>query len=94
MISEEVQWFLKALASEKRQEIVFLFMERQEVKVNQVSELVGISQSTASEQLAILKRGGLLSSRREGKEVFYFPNRNNVQSLLQALNELLNHCCK
>ncbi|MDN4525492.1 ArsR/SmtB family transcription factor [Fictibacillus fluitans] len=94
MISEEVQRFLKALASEKRQEIVFLFMERQEVKVNQVSELVGISQSTASEQLAILKRGGLLSSRREGKEVFYFPNRNNVQSLLQALNELLNDCCK
>ncbi|MDM5338499.1 metalloregulator ArsR/SmtB family transcription factor [Fictibacillus enclensis] len=94
MISEEVQRFLKALASEKRQEIVFLFMERKEVKVNQVSELVGISQSTASEQLAILKSGGLLSSRREGKEVFYFPNRNNVQSLLQALNDLLNHCCK
>ncbi|MCQ6268871.1 metalloregulator ArsR/SmtB family transcription factor [Fictibacillus sp. WQ 8-8] len=93
MISEELHRFLKALASEKRQEIVFLFMERREITVNEVSELVKIGQSTASEQLAILKRGGLLSSRKEGKEVIYFPNRDNVQTLLQTLKDVLSNCC-
>ncbi|RWR04354.1 ArsR family transcriptional regulator [Siminovitchia fortis] len=86
--------FLKALASEKRQEIIFLFLNRNEVTVNQVSELVGIGQSTASEQLAILKKAGLLSSRKEGKEVFYSTDRNKIMELLQHLNQILTDCCK
>lgn len=68
MINEEIMRFLKALASEKRQEIIFLFLNRNEVTVNQVSELVGIGQSTASEQLAILKRQGSFLLGRKGKK--------------------------
>ena len=68
MINEEIHRFLKALASEKRQEIMFLFLDRNEVTVNEVSDLVGIGQSTASEQLAILKKAGFLSSRKEGRK--------------------------
>ncbi|MFS0647377.1 ArsR/SmtB family transcription factor [Siminovitchia sp. 179-K 8D1 HS] len=94
MINEEIYRFLKALASEKRQEIIFLFLNRNEVTVNQVSELVGIGQSTASEQLAILKKAGLLSSRKEGKQVFYSTDRNKIMELLQSLNQILTDCCK
>ncbi|OAS84055.1 ArsR/SmtB family transcription factor [Metabacillus litoralis] len=94
MINEEIHRFIKALASEKRQEIMFLFLDRSEVTVNQVSVLVGIGQSTASEQLTILKRAGLLSSRKEGKEVFYSTDRNNIMELLQNLSKLLTDCCK
>ncbi|MBS4203687.1 ArsR/SmtB family transcription factor [Lederbergia citrea] len=94
MINEEIFRFLKALASEKRQEIIFLFLNRNEVTVNEVSELVGIGQSTASEQLAILKKAGLLSSRKEGKEVFYSTDRNKIMELLQSLNQILTDCCK
>ncbi|MGR4052075.1 ArsR/SmtB family transcription factor, partial [Kosakonia cowanii] len=70
MINEEVQMFLKALANEKRQEIMFLFLDKREVTVNQVASLVKIGQSTASEQLTRLKKAGLLTSRKEGKEVY------------------------
>ncbi|MBW8352099.1 metalloregulator ArsR/SmtB family transcription factor [Bacillus sp. IITD106] len=94
MINEEILRFLKALASEKRQEIIFLFLNRNEVTVNEVSDLVSISQSTASEQLAILKKAGLLSSRKEGKEVFYSTDRNKIMELLQSLNQILTDCCK
>ena len=94
MINEEIVRFLKALASEKRQEIMFLFLNRSEVTVNQVSELVEIGQSTASEQLKILKKAGLLSSRKEGKEVFYSTDRNKITELLQNLSKLLTDCCK
>jgi ArsR family transcriptional regulator len=90
----EVQSFLKALASEKRQEIMFLFMDRKELTVNEVAQLVQIGQSTASEQLAILKRAGLLLSRKEGKEVFYYPNREQILASMQQLNTYLINCCK
>ncbi|MBT2723756.1 winged helix-turn-helix transcriptional regulator [Bacillus sp. ISL-46] len=93
LINDEIQSFLKALASEKRQEIMFLFLDRKEVTVNQVAELVGISQSTASEQLSILKKAGLLFSRKEGKGVFYSTNKNKIMELLQDLNKLLIACC-
>ncbi|AUO14679.1 ArsR/SmtB family transcription factor [Priestia megaterium] len=94
MINEEVQMFLKALASEKRQEIMFLFLDKREVTVNQVAELVKIGQSTASEQLAILKKSGLLTSRKEGKEVYYSPRQDKVMELLEKLNVVMTNCCK
>jgi ArsR family transcriptional regulator len=94
MLSEELQLFLKALASEKRQEMMFLFLDHRELSVSQVAELVNISQSTASEQLAILKRAGLISSRKVGKEVLYTPNKTKAISLLQDFAEQLTNCCK
>lgn len=94
MINEEIHQFLRALASEKRQEIMFLFLDRNEVTVNEVSDLVGIGQSTASEQLAILKKAGLLFSRKEGKGVYYSPHKHKIMQLLQDFNQLMTNCCK
>ncbi|UKJ83956.1 winged helix-turn-helix transcriptional regulator (plasmid) [Priestia megaterium] len=94
MINEEVQMFLKALANEKRQEIMFLFLDKREVTVNQVASLVKIGQSTASEQLTRLKKAGLLTSRKEGKEVYYSPQQDKIMELLENLNVLIKNCCK
>jgi DNA-binding transcriptional ArsR family regulator len=94
LLDEEIHLFLKALASEKRQEMMFLFLEKGEITVNEVAERIGIGQSTASEQLAILKRAGILLSRKEGKEVYYFPNKSNVMKLLQRFTSILSDCCK
>lgn len=94
LISEEIQLFLKGLANENRQAIMLLFLNLHEVTVNQTSELVGIGQSTASEQLAMLKKAGLLQSRREGKEVYYFPNKNHIMTILQDLNTVMRNCCR
>lgn len=94
MLDKEIHLFLKALASEKRQEMMFLFLEKGEITVNEVAERIGIGQSTASEQLAILKRAGILLSRKEGKEVYYFPNKLNVMKLLQRFTSIISDCCK
>lgn len=86
--------FLKALASETRQRILFqAFQAGQERTVGQVAELMGIGQSTASEHLAIMRRGGLLQSRREGKEVYYRPDRRQVLGMMQHLTDQLASCC-
>lgn len=92
-VAPEIQDFLKALASETRQTILLLFIDGRERTVGQVAEEVGIGQSTASEQLAMLRRAGLLVARREHKEVYYFPDARRVQELLGSLNALLLRCC-
>lgn len=90
---QELQAFLKALASEKRQEIMFLFKGDKKLTVNQVAQLTDIGQSTASEHLALLKKSGVLLSKREGKEVIYYPDGEKVNHLLDKFRSFLMNCC-
>lgn len=89
----ELQDFLKALASETRQKILFLFATGQELTVGQVANQAGIGQSTASENLAILKRANIVQSRREGKTVYYVPNQARMMALADQLKAYLTTCC-
>ena len=92
-LSEPLQAFLRALASETRQRILFLFMARQSLTVGQVADAVAISPSTASEHLAVLKRAGILRSQRLGKEVYYQPQRSEMLARANDLLTYLTICC-
>lgn len=85
--------FLKALAHEGRQQIMLLFARGAELSVNQVAERAGISQSAASQQLALLRRGGIVTSRRDGKEVLYRGDRDTAARILGDLQDYLKFCC-
>jgi DNA-binding transcriptional ArsR family regulator len=85
--------FLKALAHEGRQQIMLLFARGAELSVNQVAERAGISQSAASQQLALLRRGGIVTSRRDGKEVLYRGDRDSAARILGDLQDYLKFCC-
>ena len=85
--------FLKSLASESRLNIVLLFLDGQERTVNQISEAVGLGQPATSEHLAVLKQGGVLVSRKEGKEMYYRPDRAKVIKTLETLDKMLRSCC-
>jgi DNA-binding transcriptional ArsR family regulator len=89
----DLQEFLKACASETRQKILFLFVDGQARTVGQIAEELDIVPSTASEHLAILRRGGLMDSERDGKETYYRPNRARTLLLLKKLTQLLANCC-
>jgi DNA-binding transcriptional ArsR family regulator len=94
-LTPAVQAFLHGLASETRQHILFqVFFDGQEHTVGQVAQQTGLGQSTASEHLAILKRAGLLTSHRVGKEVYYRPHREQILASLAQLTALLTHCCQ
>ncbi|MGP3964725.1 ArsR/SmtB family transcription factor [Nonomuraea sp. 3N208] len=92
-LSQTAHDFLKALASPGRQRIMLLFARGAELSVNQVAERAGISQSAASQQLALLRRGGIVTSRRDGKEVLYRGDRDSVARLLGDLQDYLRFCC-
>ena len=89
----DVREFLRAVASETRQRILFLFVNGEPKTVGEIAEQLDIVASTASEHLAILKRGGLLDAKRDGKEVYYRPNRAKTLELLKKLTGLLTTCC-
>ncbi|MEV4805284.1 metalloregulator ArsR/SmtB family transcription factor [Nonomuraea sp. NPDC049421] len=92
-LPQAAQDFLKALANESRQQIMLLFARGAELSVNQVAERAGISQSAASQQLALLRRGGIVTSRRAGKEVLYRGDRDSVSRILDDLQGYLRFCC-
>ncbi len=85
--------FFKSLANANRQVIVFeVFADKQEHTVGDVAERAGIAVSTASEHLAILKRAGVLASRKADREVFYRIDEQRVAGLLRVITDWLD-CC-
>ncbi|MEV0131731.1 metalloregulator ArsR/SmtB family transcription factor [Dactylosporangium sp. NPDC050688] len=87
------QDFLKALASETRQQIMLLFTGGKELTVGEVADCCGLGQSTTSEQLTILRRGGLVQSTRDGKLVRYRADPTTINARLGELQTYLACCC-
>jgi len=54
----------------------------QEMCVCDISNLLGMSQSAISHQLAVLKRQKLIKARRDGKAVFYSLADDHVHSII------------
>ncbi|GAB3330185.1 metalloregulator ArsR/SmtB family transcription factor [Micromonospora halotolerans] len=92
-LAPQTQEFLKALGSPTRQRIMMLFAHGAEMSVGEVAERVGISQATASQQLTLLRRGGVVTSRRDGKTVFYRADRDGATTALTDLQSYLATCC-
>ncbi|HEX2312599.1 MAG TPA: metalloregulator ArsR/SmtB family transcription factor [Thermomonospora sp.] len=92
-LAETTHEFLKALASPTRQQIMLLFSQGAELSVGEIAERAGIGQSNASQQLAVLRRGGIVTSRREGKVVLYRGDKERTAQALADLQNYLRFCC-
>ena len=69
--------FCKALADDTRQQILVMLLER-EMSVGEIGEAFTMSQPTISHHLNVLKQFNLVVSRKDGKQVFYSINHDNV----------------
>jgi ArsR family transcriptional regulator len=69
--------FCRALADDTRQQILVMLLDGEKC-VSDIVEAFHMSQPTISHHLGILKQFKLVTSRKEGKLVFYGINRNNV----------------
>lgn len=69
--------FAKAMADETRQEIMRLLC-CQWMCVNDVASKLDVTQPTVSHHLAVLREAGLVDARRDGKQVFYTLNQQEV----------------
>ena len=71
----------KVFGDSTRVRILYVLLE-EELCVCDLAELLRMTQSAVSHQLAILKRSKLVKSRREGKSVFYSLSDEHVRSIL------------
>ncbi|HSJ56302.1 MAG TPA: metalloregulator ArsR/SmtB family transcription factor [Anaerolineae bacterium] len=69
--------FCRALADDTRQKILVMLQEGEKC-VGDIAEAFNTSQPTISHHLGILKQYKLVTSRKEGKLVYYDLNRDNL----------------
>lgn len=78
---KELSDLFKIFGDPTRAKILFALLES-ELCVCAIAELLEMNQSAISHQLKTLKKANLVSSRREGKTIFYFLADDHVKTIL------------
>ena len=71
-----------ALGDEHRQRILLLFEPGERLNVGQIAEVSTLARSTVSHHLKILHESGVLASEKIGKEVWFWINREALDTAL------------
>jgi len=87
---EKAAKMLKAIAHPIRISIIGCLEDGRKRTVTEIHKQLGIEQSTASHHLVILKDRGVLSSKREGKNIWYSLKYDKLKNILVSIGE----CCK
>jgi DNA-binding transcriptional ArsR family regulator len=87
-ISEIKAELFRALAHPARVRVLELLAES-ELSVGEIQPLVGIEMSHLSQQLAVLRRAGLVTTRKAGSSVFYAIRDPELVRLLASAKQLL-----
>ena len=78
---------LKSMANETRLMILCQLSQR-EMTVGELIELVGLSQSALSQHLGVLRREGLVKTRREPPYVWYSLDSEDAKAIIGTLYDL------
>ncbi len=84
---EKVAFILKTIAHPMRIGIIELLTKHQELSVNEIIEKLGTEQSLTSHHLLNMKLRGILSSRREGKNIFYALKLKEVTKVIECMEQ-------
>ena len=68
--ADQASRLMKALANPDRL-LLLCQLTQGELRVGELEERVGIAQPTLSQQLGVLREEGLVSTRRDGKAIYY-----------------------
>ena len=79
--------FLKALAHESRL-IILCILAEGEKSVSELEDALGLRQPTVSQQLARLRADGLVSTRRDGKMIYYNLASNEARVVIGAMYDV------
>ena len=80
---------LSALADDTRLHILQLVAERGEIRVQDVLEVINLSQPSVSRYLTQLTAAGYLHERRESGAKVYVLNKDRIEKTLKAVNAFL-----
>lgn len=78
---------LKALANQNRLMVLCTLMDN-ELSVGQLNDRIDLSQSALSQHLSVLRRDGLVKTRRESQTIFYSIADQGAVRVLEVLHDL------
>lgn len=78
---------LKAMCNEHRL-LILCYLLQGEKSVGELEELVGLSQSAMSQQLARLRRDHLVTTRRNAQTIYYSLNGAEAKTVLATLHAI------
>ena len=82
--------FFKIIGDTTRTKILFS-LDNNEMCVCDIANTLGMSKSSISHQLSVLKENGIIKSRRSGKEVYYTLDDEHVSEVFEVALEHINH---
>ena len=74
-----------ALGDEQRQRLLLAFEPGERLNVGQLVSISTLSRPTVSHHLKLLREAGVLASVKEGKEVYFWINKAELQISLAAV---------
>jgi ArsR family transcriptional regulator len=84
-LEKSVQLF-KAFGDQTRYKILFLLSEKS-LTVNELAEIIEISQSAISHQLKLLRQTGLVRGQRDGQRINYQLSDRHIITIFEQVRE-------
>ena len=80
---------LRALNHKLRQQLLKLIDENQKITVTEIYVNLRLEQSVVSQHLAILRRAGIVTTKREGKFIYYSLNYSRLKEVNDFVEQLV-----
>jgi DNA-binding transcriptional ArsR family regulator len=80
---------LRSLNHKLRQQIIKIIDESDKLAVTEIYVKLRLEQSVASQHLAILRKAGIVTTKREGKFIYYTINKQRVESVKEFVSKLV-----
>lgn len=85
--AEQAESLLKVMANKNRL-MILCSLQKQELSVSQLNEMVPLTQSALSQHLASLRKAEIVSTRRDGATIYYQVSDPKVAVMLESLYQL------
>jgi DNA-binding transcriptional ArsR family regulator len=80
---------LRSLNHKLRQQVIKLIHDNEKLTVTEIYVKLRLEQSVASQHLAILRKAGIVFTKREGKFIYYTINKKRIDTIEQAVKDLV-----
>ena len=84
---EKAAIMLKAIAHPTRISIISFLEDGKKLTVTEIHEKLNLEQSTTSHHLGILKDKGVLASKRDGKNTYYFLRHEQLSNIVECISK-------
>ncbi|MEZ5840891.1 MAG: metalloregulator ArsR/SmtB family transcription factor [Hyphomicrobiales bacterium] len=78
---------LKTLANEWRL-MILCHLTETELSVGELERILGLNQSALSQHLAVLRRQGIVKTRRQAQQIYYSIANDKATSIISKLYDL------